>query len=101
MKALKAVPVLLALSVFATPAFGESGTHCVSVHVIDWYIELRNECDRDVHYKYCIVNANTSGTSLIGAGPMAALHDCEGKIGGGAGRISAGGRSAVVHLPVA
>ena len=84
-------------AVFATPALGESDTHCVSVHVIDWYIELRNECDRDVHYKYCIVNANTSGKSLIGAGPGAALHDCEGKIGGGAGRISAGGRSTAVQ----
>ena len=60
MKALKASLVLLALSVFATPAFGE-------------------------------VNANTSGTSLIGAGSGAALHDCAND-GGGVGRISAGGR---------
>ncbi len=96
MKALKSSLALLALSVFATPAWGESDTHCVSVHVIDWYIELRNECDRDVHYHYCIVNANTSGTSLIGAGPMAALHDCAND-GGGFGRISAGGRSTAVQ----
>ena len=93
---MKAIPVLLALLAFATPAFGESDTHCVDVSMDDGYIELRNTCNSDVHYHYCIVNANTSGKSLSGAGPMAALHDCAND-GGGFGRISAGGRDVAVQ----
>lgn len=95
MKTIKAFLILLASAGFATPVFGED-RECMSVAVVDGYIEFRNNCKSDIHHNYCIVNPNTTSKRLSGAGSLAALHGCDTGFTGW-GRISAGGKSIAVQ----
>ena len=83
MKTMKALLILLAGAGFATPVFGASDSHCISAAFENGHVEIRNKCNRDVHYLYCIVNPDASSKA----------YDCGG--GGGTGRLAAGKKAAL------
>lgn len=83
MKTMKALLVLLASAGFATPVFGESDSHCISAALANGQVEIRNNCHRDVHVLYCVVNPDASSKA----------YDCAG--GGGSGQLAAGKTAAL------
>ena len=83
MKTMKALLILLAGAGFATPVFGASDSRCISAAFADGHVEIRNKCNRDVHYLYCVVNPDASSKA----------YDCAG--GGGSGRLAAGTKAAL------
>lgn len=83
MKTIKAFLILLAGAGFATPVFGASDSRCISAAFANGHVEIRNKCNRDVHYLYCVVNPSASSSA----------YDCAG--GGGSGRLAAGKKAAL------
>lgn len=87
MKTMKALLILLASASFATPVFGESDSksdsHCITAALANGHVEIRNNCDRDVHVLYCVVNPDASSKA----------YDCAG--GGDSGRLAAGEKAAL------